>query len=173
MGGALAVKVAAEEKALPALVLLAPYLTMPALMRRAAASSAMWGSLCPYFASGGSRSIHDSVAAARGLGHGVFTPAALRALYDVVVAGDNALPDVKAPTLMIQSREDNRISIEGGQRTFDLLGSAEKQLVWTNGAGHVITVDFGHEKVFELTGEWLDRHLRRSVGSKSNEGSVG
>ena len=172
MGGALAVKLAAEDESVPALVLLAPYVTMPPLARRAAASSAVWGPACPYFMSGGSESIRDAVAAARGLGHGVFTPTALRALHDVVVSGEHALPGVKAPTLMIQSREDNRISIESAKHTFDLLGSPEKHLVWTEGAGHVITVDFGHEKVFERTADWLDKQRRRSASRNTNDGSV-
>jgi carboxylesterase len=90
----------------------------------------------------------------------------------VVVAGENTLPKVKAPTLMIQSRQDNRISIDNAKRTFDLLGSPEKQLVWTEGAGHVITVDFGYERVFELTSDWLDRHRHRSLSVETNEGSA-
>jgi len=174
MGGALAVRFAADEKSVPALVLLAPYVTMPALVRRVAARSALWRSAFPYFSSGGSQSIHDPDAAARGLGHGVFTPTALHALYDVVVAAEKALPGVTAPTMMIQSREDNRISIESARRTFERLGASEKRLIWTEGAGHVITVDFGHEEVFELTGKWLDHHLRAAGGGlpESNEGSV-
>jgi carboxylesterase len=158
MGGALAISLAAEDATVPALVLLAPYASMPPLIRGAAVTSAWWGPAYPYFASRGTASIHDPVASARGLGHGVFTPAALRALHDVSVDASRALADVRAPTLMIQSTEDNRISRARGTRTFTLLGSAEKELVWVEGAGHVITVDFGHERVFELTTRWLDQH---------------
>jgi carboxylesterase len=162
MGGALALTFAAEHDDVRALVLLAPYVAMPRLVRGAAITSTIWGGLYPYFSSGGARSIHDVDAAARGLGHGIFTPAALRALYDLTVAAMRSLSKVRAPTLVIQSVEDNRLSRENTEAAFALLGAAEKELVWTKGAGHVITVDFGHEHVFELTADWLRKHDRPS-----------
>jgi carboxylesterase len=159
MGGALAVTLAARRDDVPALVLLAPYVLMPAGLRRAAVTSGFWGPLYPYFLSHGGRSIHDPAAAARGRGHGMFTPALLRALYEVAVGAANDLSKVRAPTLVIQSREDNRISPANAERTFARLSSPEKELHWIDGAGHVITVDFGHERVFELTADWLERHI--------------
>lgn len=158
MGGALALRLAAEEGAIPVLVLLAPYIAMAPLARRAANTSRAWGWLLPYFSSFGARSIHDAAAATRGLGHGILTPATLRALRDVVGAANDALPNVKCPTLVVQSREDNRISVASATQAFARLGAPEKELVWTAGAGHVITVDYGREHVFELTARWLDAH---------------
>lgn len=172
MGGAIGVRLAAElGDELPALVLLAPYLDMPPAVRRLALSAAWWRVLLPYFPSGGGRSIHDPVAAARGLGHGILTPAALRAFYETMTAGRDALPRVIAPTLMIQSREDNRIAVASAERAFAALGAAEKQLVWVDGAGHVITVDFGHERVLALAAEWLDAHRSVSPGEPARPGS--
>jgi carboxylesterase len=159
VGGALAITLAAERD-VPALVLLAPYVAMPHALGRLAASSALWGWLLPYFSSRNARSIHDADAAARALGRGLLTPAALRAFYDVVTDATEALPRVHAPTLVIQSREDNRISRESAERAFERLGSNEKKFVWTEGAGHAITVDFGRERVFELTANWLETHAR-------------
>lgn len=159
MGGALAVKAAASERNdIDALVLLAPYIAMPDAVRRMADTSVLWGWLLPYFPSFGSRSIRDHVAAGRALGHGLLTPAMLRALRDVVDAAWDALPEVTAPTLVVQSREDNRIAAESAEAAFARLGSREKKFVWTNGAGHVITVDFGFQRVFELTRDWLEAH---------------
>ena len=159
MGGALAISLASREEGVRALVLLVPYLAMPFAVSAAAVSSRAWGWLCPYFVSGGRRSIHDPVAAARALGYGIFTPNALRALHEVVVEAWNALPKVGIPTLVIHSREDKRISAANAERAFRLLGSTEKKLVWIEGAGHVITVDYGHERVFELTADWLERRF--------------
>lgn len=161
MGGALAVRLAAEDDSIPALGLLAPYLAMPPKIALAARFSAVWGALVPYVRAldpAGPRSIHDPVEMERSLAYGVFTPAALRALRITVRQAFDALPRVSAPTLMIQSREDNRIAPADAQRAFDRLGASEKQLVWTSGAGHVITVDYGRERVFELLGDWLERH---------------
>ena len=162
MGGALALKLASERH-VDALVLLAPYVAMPTFARGMAATSHAWGWLLPYFSSLGTRSIRDPAAAARALGHGILTPAALRGLYDVVNDAIEALPRVTTPALVIQSREDNRIPQESTERGFARLGSAEKKLIWTEGAAHVITVDFGHEQVFEMTTDWLTAHLLPST----------
>jgi carboxylesterase len=162
LGGALAIQLAAEKRDIPALVLLAPYVAMPPLARRAAVTSRGWGWLLPYFSSFGSRSVRDAAAAARGLGHGVLTPAALRAIYHVVGDATRALPHVTAPTLVIQSREDNRISAASATEAFARLGASEKQFVWVEGAAHVITVDYGREHVFALATEWLDSQLKIS-----------
>jgi carboxylesterase len=158
MGGALALKLASEQR-VDALVLLAPYIAMPGFARGMARTSYGWGWLLPYFTSMGSRSIRDPAAAERALGHGILTPAALRALYDVMNDAVQALPRVTAPTLVIQSREDNRITPEDAELAFARLGASDKKFVWVHRAAHVITVDFGHQRVFELTSEWLESHL--------------
>lgn len=157
MGGALAVRLAAERSAeVAALVLLAPYLEMPSYARRIARSGAYWGWLLPYIPSLGRRSIRDPAAAEKALGHGLLTPALLRALLETVANAGAALPRVQVPTLVVHSRSDNRISQAAAERTFAALGAREKKLVWMEGAGHVITVDFGYEIVFETAADWLD-----------------
>jgi esterase/lipase len=88
----------------------------------------------------------------------VFTPAALRALNDVVTMGEESLERVMSPTLMIQSREDNRISAATAEGIFNRIAAREKRLEWVDGAAHVITVDYGHETVFASTGKWIQGH---------------
>src|SRR6185503_8890587 len=168
MGGALAVQVAAETSDLPALALLAPYLSMPREVAIAARLARFWGIAVPYVRSldpGARRSINDPEEDARNLAYGVFTPAALRALRATVARAASLLPRVAAPTLMIQSREDNRIAPADAQRAFDRLGTTDKELMWIEGAGHVITVDYGRDRVFEVLGRWLDSH-RASQGRR-------
>lgn len=172
MGGALAVKAASDRRDIDALVLLAPYIAMPELVRRLADTSPWWGWMAPYFPSFGARSIRDRGAAERALGHGILTPAMLRALRDVVDAAWEALPKVGAPTLVIQSREDNRIAAESAEHGFARLGARDKKFVWTNGAGHVITVDFGFQRVFDLTRDWLEAH-RGGVTRRTERGRPG
>lgn len=161
MGGALAAQLAAEDQSLPALALLAPYFAMPRRIAFGARLSRVWGAAVPFVRAidpAAARSIHDESEAARSLGYGVFTPSALRALHTTVTRAIAVLPNVMTPTLMIQSREDNRVPPEAAQRAFDRIGARDKELVWLTGAGHVITVDYGHERVFQLVGEFLERH---------------
>lgn len=165
VGGALAIVLAASRQDVPALVLLAPYVSMPGMVRHLARTSRLWGWATPYFSSRGEASIKDPDAAARTLGYGIMTPAALRAFFDISTAAAQALPRVRVPTRVIQSREDNRISRESAESAFALLGSSEKDFVWVEGAGHVITVDFGRERVYELTSEWLEARRPAVLGA--------
>ena len=158
MGGALAARLAAARPDTPALVLLAPYLGLPRRLRVAAAFWRVAWLVSPYFSAEDSRSIRDPAAAALGLAYGVFTPAALRALCLVSDDGAAALPGIRTPTLIIQSRQDNRVSTAVAERSFDRLGSSEKRLEWVSEGGHVITVDYGRERVFVLTADWLISH---------------
>jgi carboxylesterase len=158
MGGALAVQVAAEYADLPALGLAAPYLEMPPRIARAARVSRLWGPFVPLVESTEGLSIFDAEERTKNLAYGVFTAGALRALYDTVRRAASASPRVVAPTLVVQSREDNRISVAAAERAFARIGATEKRLEWISGASHVITVDFGREHVFELLASWLEQH---------------
>jgi len=70
-----------------------------------------------------------------------------------------ALPSVTAPTLMIQSREDNRIDAEAAEQAFRQLGAREKRLEWITGAAHIVTVDYGRERVIDLLASWMEEKL--------------
>ncbi len=158
MGAALAVRLAAEQPALPALGLVAPYLAMPAHIARAARLTWLWGPLIPLFNSTDGVSILDPAEQTQNLAYGAFSATALAALYEIVQQARAALPRVTAPTLMIQSRTDNRISVDAAERAFALLGTPEKRLVWVTGAAHIITVDYGREHVHEQLGDWMIAH---------------
>jgi carboxylesterase len=158
MGGALAVSLAAESPEMPALGLIAPYLGMPPKVARAADLSWAWSWLLPVIGSTEGRSILNPEEAKQNLAYGIFTPGALRALHTVVRRASEALPRVVSPTLVVQSRTDNRIDPSIAARSFAQLGSKEKELEWITGAAHVITVDYGHEHVIALAGDWMRRH---------------
>jgi carboxylesterase len=159
MGGALAVQLAAMHTDIPAIGLAAPYLAMPRGIERAARWAWAWGVLMPAVRSADGISILDPAERERGLAYGVFTAHALRALRETMRRGRAALPHVTAPTLYVQSREDNRISVNDAERAFALLGSSEKRLEWITGAAHVITVDYGRDHVIASLASWMEQHL--------------
>lgn len=160
MGGALATILAAASADLPALVLLAPYLEPPAAVRALARVSPLVSLLLPYLYGRNPRSIHDPVERARALSYGATTPGLVAELVRVARRARAALPGVCAPTLYVQSREDNRLSAAGAVRSFAALGARDKRLEWLEGCGHVITVDHDREQVARLVTEWMEERLR-------------
>ncbi|HEU4563031.1 MAG TPA: alpha/beta fold hydrolase [Gemmatimonadaceae bacterium] len=165
MGGALAAIVAAERDDIPALALLAPYLAPPPAVRLFARAAWPLGFVLPYLYGRNAKSIHDAAERARGLGYGACTPRLIAELVGVADRARALLPAVSAPTLYVQSREDNRLTAAGAMRAFQALGTVEKRLEWVAGCGHVITVDYGRERVSELVLAWMDARIRREYAS--------
>jgi carboxylesterase len=156
MGGALAARLAAEAADVKALLLLAPYLSPPPAVRWAALTSPVWGVVQPYLPAGGEASVHDPAARNASYAYGVFPPDALRALIDTAAAGRAALSAVTVPTLVVNSREDNRIPAAAAESATATL-RAPVERYWVAGCGHVITVDYCKDTVANLVLGFLAR----------------
>lgn len=163
MGGALAVLLASRSRDIPALILIAPYLGMPLRLRLAARTYRLWNRVVGEVNARNPRSVHDPIEREKNLAYGAVTGSALFQLSQVVRRARKALPDVTAPTLIVQSREDPRISPDVAESALRQLGAMEKRLVWTEGAGHIITVDYGRERVFHEVEVWLETHVARGA----------
>ena len=163
MGGALAAILAAEQPEIPALVLLAPYLDMPVTHRVASASHWIWGSAAGLRKSENPGSILDPVERAENLGYGVYSGRLLYELWRLAAMARRSMAKIRSPTLLIQSRTDPRIAPEVAERAFASIEGAEKKLVWTEGAGHIITVDYGRARVFDEVREWITAHTRPAM----------
>jgi carboxylesterase len=167
MGGALAATVAADDPELAALVLLAPYVDTPRLYRVLVRAAPAIGVVLPYVGGDGAQSILDPAARAEALAYGATTPQLVRELVRAADAARAALARIRAPTLYVQSREDNRITEEVATRAFALLGARTKKLEMLSGCGHVLTVDFCRERVAALVLEWL-----KGVMSANEQGTA-
>lgn len=154
MGGAIATWLAAEAEA-DGLILYAPMLFVPKPMEVAVSTARLWGLVTKYIAGGGRRSIRDPEAQARMISYGCSTRRSLEALDRIARETTVRLGFVHEPTLVIQSEEDNRLPREQSERALARIGSKDRTIIWTKGAGHVLTVDFGWEAVAERTVEWL------------------
>jgi carboxylesterase len=159
MGGALAFILAAEQPSVRAVVTFAPYLhaSMPVELLHFIAPIAALGA--KYLPGGGSRSVHDPVASAAMIAYRASTPRLVVELEKVVTLARKALPLVRQPVLVVQSREDNRIPRKSAAEAFERIGSKDKTLHWTTGNGHVVTVDYGHAEIERLAADWLEKRL--------------
>lgn len=167
LGGALAVRIAADDPELAALVLLAPYLDAPSWLRVLTRAAPAIGVVMPYVGGDGAQSIHDPVAREEALAYGATTPQLVRELIRAADAARAALPRVAAPTLYVQSREDNRIAPAVAARAFEAIGAATKRLEMLSGCGHVLTVDFCRDRVASLVIEWLS-----GVAARNEKGTA-
>jgi carboxylesterase len=158
MGGAIAAQLAAESNDVRVLAMLAPYLTPPPRVAFVGRTASLWSMAVPYFGGrGGDASVHDPVARAASFAYGIFPPHAVRALCATAAAGRRALPSINVPTLVVNSREDNRIPLTLQEAaTASLAGPTERH--WVTGCGHVITVDYCRDAVAGLVLDFLARH---------------
>ena len=134
MGGALAATVAADDPSLAALVLLAPYIDAPPLLRLLVRAAPAIGVVMPYVGGAGTQSIHDPAARAEALAYGATTPQLVRELVRAADAARASLPRVTAPTLYVQSTEDNRITESVARSAFAMIGARTKKLEMLRGA---------------------------------------
>ena len=158
MGGALASIVAAENPWIGSLVLISPYMNMPIPHRIASASHWIWGPIAGVRKGNSPRSILDPRERAMNLGYGVYSGRLLYELWRLAAQARRALPEISVPTLLLQSKADPRIAPSIAEATFAALGTRDKKLVWVEGGGHIITVDYGRETVFAEVIDWLRKH---------------
>jgi carboxylesterase len=74
-----------------------------------------------------------------------------------------ALPQITCPILIIHSTLDTAIHPESARRTYERVGSTDRELVTLQSSGHCITVDSEWKTVAEKTYEFIQAHLQRTV----------
>ncbi len=157
MGGALAARLAHEATHVRVLVLLAPYLTPPGVVRWIARTSWVWGPISPYLRGRGESSVHDATASATSRAYGTFSPGALEALMQTAAAGRGALSQITMPTLVVNSEQDNRIPPKLARRVLKQM-RVPAEVHWVTGCGHVLTMDYCKDVVAGLVLTFLARH---------------
>ncbi len=155
MGAAAAAWLAAETDA-DGLILYAPMLFVPAPMQVAVSTARLWALATKYIAGGGRRSIRDPLAQKRSIPYGCSTRRSLEALDTIARGSALRLGFIHAPTLVMQSEEDNRLPHDQSVHAIARIGAKDRTVVWTTGAGHVLTLDYGWEDLARRTVAWLN-----------------
>ena len=68
-----------------------------------------------------------------------------------------ALPLVRVPALIIQSKQDGSVTPQNAEQIFSSLGSQDKQLFWVENSGHVIPREPDRQLVFLKIDEFIQR----------------
>lgn len=156
MGAALAIELAVTEKP-AAIALLAPYVAMSPLGTAIARLWPLVQALYPVLRTRDGRSIHDDAAEAQSLAYGYTTPRLLSELHSVMARARGHLSALRIPTLIVHSREDNRVSAEDVLRAAARITHPVKSLHWMTRCGHVLTADFCKDAVAAIVIDWFDR----------------
>ncbi len=166
MGGALACWLAAESEP-DAVVLFAPMLFVPRPMQVAVSTARLWSLVTRYLAGGGGQSILDPIAQRQQISYGCSTRRSLEALQRLANGTVVRLGFVHAPVLMLQSAHDNRLPEDQSRHAFARLGSADRTMHWVEGAGHVLTVDYGWEGLATETIAWLEGRMAARLAARA------
>jgi carboxylesterase len=155
MGAAITALLAADSPEIKSVVLISPYLRLPGWVRLALAVRYVWGPFAGEITAKDPRSIQDPIERDRNLGYGVVNARVMAQLSRVVKKGWAALPRVRCPTLVIQSRADPRVSPSTARAVTDQVAAEHKRLNWAEAGGHILTVDYGREQVIAETLGWI------------------
>ncbi|MGE6553981.1 alpha/beta fold hydrolase [Exiguobacterium sp. Helios] len=87
----------------------------------------------------------------------VFEPMpTLKDLQALLKETRDSLEDVYAPTLVIQARNDHMINTDSANIIHDGVSALQKDLIWYENSGHVITLDKEKETLHQDIHEFLD-----------------
>ena len=84
----------------------------------------------------------------------------LSSLLDLIDSVKGDLGKIHCPTLLVQSRREHTVRPESASFIYDNLGSAEKELLWLEKSGHVVTLDSERETVFKKISEFLSSNAK-------------
>lgn len=74
-----------------------------------------------------------------------------------------ALPQIQKPVLLIHSRDDHYVNESSMPQIYDHLGATDKQMIWIEGSGHVITRDARRQDVFKAAADFVRQHETRNT----------
>ena len=81
-------------------------------------------------------------------------------LFELLELMRLSLSKVKVPVLLIHSRDDDYVVKDSMDSIYDLLGSTDKEKLWVEGGGHVITEEPTRHKVFDAAARFIERVSR-------------
>jgi carboxylesterase len=78
-------------------------------------------------------------------------------LNQLMVLMHDSLPKIHVPVLLIHSRDDDYVVKDSMAQIYEHLGTADKEMLWVGGGGHVITEEPTRGRVFEAAAGFIER----------------
>lgn len=79
-------------------------------------------------------------------------------LFKLIVEMRTLLPQISAPALVIQSKDDKDVLPFNAEEIYQNIGSQQKELLWVDQANHVITRDGDTSRVFKPIAKFIQDH---------------
>ena len=88
----------------------------------------------------------------------VYPTAAAHELLKLMREVRPRLSEITAPILIIQGEQDNMVAPATALSIYDQVGSEDKELLMVENSGHILTLDAGHEIVWQRAYEFIQDH---------------
>lgn len=154
LGAALTLHLAARAPVAGVVVMGAPVLS--GYLQRAIVG--LGGRLLPLLPRLGGSGLQDPVARSQHLTYPLIPVRASMSMIQLVQVAHDDLPTITAPILLMQGHKDSIASTRNMPYIYDHVASADKEMVWLERSGHIITEDYEKHQVFERVGNWIDQH---------------
>lgn len=82
------------------------------------------------------------------IGYDQFPLASLSSMLELIKHVAKQLPQLTVPLLVAQSRSEHTVLPQSGQYIIDHAGSREKELIWLERSGHIVTLDIERDMLF-------------------------
>jgi len=156
MGGTLTIIAAARYEVAGAVVMSAPYNPPDPRMRPLRAVAPLLSLFWRYNPKGPG-DWHDKKAEATHLEYPQHSVRGAAELYGLLLEAQRALPQVRCPVLLVQSRQDRSVPWQDAELIYERVGSIDKQMLCLDRSGHVVTRDAERQRVFEATAAFVRR----------------
>ncbi len=110
------------------------------------------------FSSKGPDDFHDPTAVRRHIGYSRVPSRCTESLLQFLHHLNDDLPKVQIPALLMHSKQDTMSPPNNMPYIYRRIGSADKEMVWLDNSGHVITEDYDKLAVFERTYRFVREH---------------
>lgn len=80
-------------------------------------------------------------------------------LFDIIDRAKKLLPQVKCPLLVIHSHNDHTARDRSAQYIYDNSTSYNKELIWLEESGHLLTLDCERNTVFKYIASFLTKEI--------------
>ena len=161
LGGAIGLLLASSRPVVGVVAMSTPYEVPPqprlrflkALLR----PLALLGRVIPYLPKPPPMDYRDREAARNHLTYPVMPVHAITETAQLLTVMRARLAEVRVPVLLMHSIHDGGVSPANARSIYEQLGSAQKQLLWLENSGHVLTVEPAHRQVYESAAGFVER----------------